>query len=53
MDHFIQLVFTLSNVQNKLNNYSNLIQDGLKGVNGEHPAYPLTSSAGFSSVFSD
>jgi spore coat protein H len=53
IDDFIQTVFTVSNVQSKVNNYSNLIQDYVTGANGEQSGYTFTTSAGFSTAVSD
>ena len=54
IDDFIQTVFTVSNVQNKVNTASNMIEDYVIGANGEQPGYTfLGSSADFTTAISD
>ena len=54
IDEFITTVFTVSNVQGKINTYYNLISDDVIGSNAEQPGYTyLTSSSDFTSGISD
>ncbi len=54
IDQFIQNVFTVSNVQNKVNTNSALIQDYVIGANGEQSGYGfLNSSADFTNAIQE